>query len=56
MSATEHRQAMRANAHARIVEAMRQGRRERASVIPARRGRGSYRRRDKYGRQEGREG
>lgn len=41
--------AMRAASRARIVGAMREGRRQRASFIPPKRGKGSYRRRGKYG-------
>jgi hypothetical protein len=44
---------MRAIAHARYVADLRDGRRQRATTIPAKRGPGSYRRRDKHaGRRE----
>ncbi len=41
-------EGMRAVAHARYVADLRDGRRQRAATIPARRGAGSYRRRPKY--------
>ena len=50
--ATATRQAaeMRAAAHARYVADLRDGRRQRATTTPARKGAGSYRRRPKHGR------
>lgn len=43
---------MRAVAHARYVADLRDGRRQRAVTIPARKGAGSYRRRSKNDRVE----
>lgn len=47
---TTNRQAreMRAVAHARYVADLQDGRVQRATTIPARKGPGSYRRRDKH--------
>ena len=49
---TRNRQAaeMRAIAHARYVADLAEGRVQRATTIPARKGAGSYKRRPKHGR------
>ena len=43
-------EGMRAVAHARYVADLRDGRVQRATTIPARKGKGSYRRKGKYDR------
>ena len=48
--ATRQAAEMRAVNHARYVAALRDGVRQRATTIPARKGAGSYRRRPKHGR------
>lgn len=52
MAATRQAAEMRAVAHTRYVADLRDGRKQRATTIPAKRGPGSYRRKAKYGRVE----